>query len=814
MTLSKMYGLRLLAAPGVQRSVLVVLLGVVLAYRALQLVALSGEIQWGYDFSAYWLAAGHVLDRAPIYADFQLAGQYSPQQQYLYLYPPFLAVAMTPLAAIIPSDYRLANLVWAVLGAIVAAVVVAAVARRERIGAPRETVLLVGGAFAFPPLIGELVMGNVHLLLLGLLGGAWLALRDDRPSMLPIAGILVGVATLIKLFPGLVILWLVLRGRYRAALWSLAAIAVLAVATLPVTGIEAWLEYPRVLLNLGPPVDTRDTLAPIVWLSSFMPPVLARVVVVVAMVAAVVWAARRTSEPISFAVAVTASVLIAPALYQHYLAILVLPLLLALRWAPPWSWVAVAYLAMFGGEQSAFGESAWIINRLLPTLGALLLLVGLMIRGFAARPVLHGNRVSPARRRFTWAVVAAFGWAGLIWLAVQMFNATPRTAAFDLELLLQAGRDVAAGRSPYDPAMVAGGVPGRGRPLLLLPAAGRAGDQPVRGSAVGCDVRRASGSSPSPAWRAAAAIVSRSIDPGGRSPRRRSDAGHRAALPAVRDRPAVRQPRRAVSVRVRARARGGCRPVAAVERRRRRRASAWPRWRSSTRPASGRGSWAASCANAKGASGRALRVILAAVATVGAVLVLSLLAGGADLWRDYVPVAGAASNARLLDPRNAGPAAQLAMLLGGDEGARAGPPPAGRVRGLVASLWAGWAVKDRLSGIAVAAIASLVLLPVTWYHYPTALIPFAIAAVVRARGSAAAAADDGVDRRRGDRGDALDRVDPGACGWQSGWDWPASSRATPRATAGAVDPKWKAPVAEWPPALNSCPRSVRVRSNR
>ena len=384
MTLSKMYGFRLLAAPGVQRSVLVVLLVMVLAYRGLQLIALSGQIQWGYDFSAYWLAASHVLDGVPIYADWQLAGQYSPQQQYLYLYPPFLAVALTPLAAVFPTDYRLANLVWAVIGAIVAAAVVAAVARREGIGSGRDTVLLVAGAFAFPPLVGELVMGNVHLLLLGLLGGAWLALRDDRRPMPAIAGILVGVATLIKLFPGLVIVWLVLRGRYRAALWSLAAIAVLAMATLPVTGIDAWLDYPRVLLNLGPPVDNRDTLAPIVWLSSFMPPLAARVVVVVAMVAAVVWAARTTSEPVSFAVAVTASILIAPALYQHYLAILVLPLLVALRWAPPWTWVAVAYLAMFGGEQAAFGESAWIINRLLPTLGAILLLVGLMVRGSRA----------------------------------------------------------------------------------------------------------------------------------------------------------------------------------------------------------------------------------------------------------------------------------------------------------------------------------------------------------------------------------------------------------------------------------------------
>ena len=50
-------------------------------------------------------------------------------------------------------------------------------------------------------------------------------------------------------------------------------------------------------------------------------------------------------------------------------------------------------------------------------------------------------------------------WAGLIWLAMQMFATNPPTAAFDLELLLKAGRDVAAGRSPYDPAIVAAAAP-------------------------------------------------------------------------------------------------------------------------------------------------------------------------------------------------------------------------------------------------------------------------------------------------------------------------------------------------------------------
>ena len=144
-----------------------------------------------------------------------------------------------------------------------------------------------------------------------------------------LAGALIGVATLVKIFPGVLILWLVLTGRVRGAIAALVTIAVLALVDLPFTGVEPWLQYPVVLLNLGAPVDTQDVLAPSVWLSALMPPLVARIVVTAAGSLAVVWAARRRSEPVSFAVAVAVSILIAPALYQHYLVILVLPMLLA-----------------------------------------------------------------------------------------------------------------------------------------------------------------------------------------------------------------------------------------------------------------------------------------------------------------------------------------------------------------------------------------------------------------------------------------------------------------------------------------------------
>jgi alpha-1,2-mannosyltransferase len=375
--LSDTYGLRLLYQPRILRLALLVILGGVVLVRVAQLLVLSQEIQWGYDLSAYWHAARQLLDGDSVYSSFQLAGTYSPQQQYLYVYPPFLAMVMMPLAAVF-DDYRSANWVWAGIGTLVLIAAVALIARRERVAAGVDRWFLVAAAFVFPPVVGELIIGNVHLVILGLVTGAWLALRQGTARGEVAAGAFVGVAALVKVFPGLLILWFLLTGRRRAAVAAFVTMAALTIATLPITGPGPWLDYPVVLLNLGPPTELADVLAPSVWLSSVLPATIARIVVTVAGLATVVWASRRTLEPVGFSVAVATSVLIAPALYPHYLAIMVLPLLLAIRYAPPPAWVAVAYLMMFSFEIEALGDAAWIGSRALPTIGALFVVVGLV----------------------------------------------------------------------------------------------------------------------------------------------------------------------------------------------------------------------------------------------------------------------------------------------------------------------------------------------------------------------------------------------------------------------------------------------------
>ncbi|HTS14942.1 MAG TPA: glycosyltransferase family 87 protein [Candidatus Sulfotelmatobacter sp.] len=136
----------------------------------------------------------------------------------------------------------------------------------------------------------------------------------------------------------------------------------------------------------------------------------------------------------------------------------------------------------------------------------------------------------------------------------------------------------------------------------------------------------------------------------------------------------------------------------------------------------------------RGRRERALWVVLAATLAAGAVLVaVSVALNGWGPWADYLTVVQAEAGALILTPVNIGPAPQVAMLFGFSEGAARvlGALVAAGALGLTA--WAAEQSRDVVTSLALAAVASLVILPITWYHYPLALMPFAIAAYLRAR---------------------------------------------------------------------------------
>ncbi|HEX8025064.1 MAG TPA: hypothetical protein VF484_02560, partial [Candidatus Limnocylindrales bacterium] len=193
----------------------------------------------------------------------------------------------------------------------------------------------------------------------------------------------------------IVLLWFLLTGRRTAAVWTVIGAAALALLTLPLTGLQPWLDFPTVLANMSAPVDPSASFAPTTWLAPALGFTLARVVVTGAGVGIVAWSARRQPAARSYAVAVLVSVLITPALWSHYLSMILLPLGMALGGGVSALAIGLVYVLLSSQQQDALGDLAWITARLAPTIGELLLL-WLLLRGRAAEPALAAVEPAPA----------------------------------------------------------------------------------------------------------------------------------------------------------------------------------------------------------------------------------------------------------------------------------------------------------------------------------------------------------------------------------------------------------------------------------
>src|SRR5690242_6030206 len=77
---------------------------------------------------------------------------------------------------------------------------------------PGFSLLVLAGLFT--PLREQLHQGQWNLVLLLLFTEAWICQRRDRPVL---AGCLVGLAAVLKLFPGFLLLFFLLRRQWRAA---------------------------------------------------------------------------------------------------------------------------------------------------------------------------------------------------------------------------------------------------------------------------------------------------------------------------------------------------------------------------------------------------------------------------------------------------------------------------------------------------------------------------------------------------------------------------------------------------------------------
>lgn len=307
---------------------LVWLAGVFLVFRQMELV--DGEWRyvlgdhWGYDIEAYVRAAARLIDEGSLYLRQQVEAAYVPGGKDYYHYAPPLGVAMTPLAGLADHD---SSAVWYVLKS--AALFLACLLMP--VSLPVRALTFVAVAVSFWAM-RDLVLGNVGVLLVLPLVVAWRWL--DRP-----AGSIALAATIaVRPSVGALLVWQLLRRRWRTAAWTIGAGLVLIALTLPFVGIEGYTDYVSVLGNMVTPgagSENRDFGATAVTLGLDQGWIDVVRLGSAALGLGLILLSLRRDRELGYMITLAASMLLVPLMWEYYLITLALPLaLVAHRWRP------------------------------------------------------------------------------------------------------------------------------------------------------------------------------------------------------------------------------------------------------------------------------------------------------------------------------------------------------------------------------------------------------------------------------------------------------------------------------------------------
>jgi alpha-1,2-mannosyltransferase len=190
--------------------------------------------------SSYWLAGVEVQRIDSIYAEsLYSVPQPDPKaprvprklgpfnvDQYEYP-PPFLLLPRALM--LVASDFWHFQRLWFALNLAIVVAGAIAIARRMDASLGTFAAWLVPFVIVAPPVISTLQVGNVQLAIIAASMVAMLVFERGRYAL---GGLLLAYATMSKLFPGVLVLYLLLRRDWRAVGWTAVWGAVIALATL------------------------------------------------------------------------------------------------------------------------------------------------------------------------------------------------------------------------------------------------------------------------------------------------------------------------------------------------------------------------------------------------------------------------------------------------------------------------------------------------------------------------------------------------------------------------------------------------------
>jgi hypothetical protein len=175
------------------------------------------------DYRAYYQAAEHIVDGTKMYE-----GLYGNQT---FLYPPFLAVILTPVAGTMTLAASMP--VWYLLNVLLLFATIYSINRHI----PNQRVRLVvwGLSALFAATFASLASGQATIIMFSSMALAWVAIKDQRPGL---AGVLLIIGIWTKIYAIVALAYLGWKREWRAVRWALIAGVILGIGQLLVAGLD------------------------------------------------------------------------------------------------------------------------------------------------------------------------------------------------------------------------------------------------------------------------------------------------------------------------------------------------------------------------------------------------------------------------------------------------------------------------------------------------------------------------------------------------------------------------------------------------
>jgi hypothetical protein len=239
---------------------------------------------------------------------------------------------------------------------------------------------LVTSLLVCTPLIQQVFFAQLNLVILLLLTGTWAADRTRRPIL---AGALLGAAAVIKLFPGFIFFYFIMRRQWKVVIAGAVAVILLSGVTVAVFGLESYRAYyeevlPRVAefrsnwinaslmgfwVKLFDP-SPKDWQVEPLWRSALLArlgTVTCCAVVLIALALVVRRAKTAIELDLAYGLSLTAMLLVSPITWDHYLLLLLVPIAATWIALPP----SVGARVLFAAVLIAFWSPPSIIHQLL-----------------------------------------------------------------------------------------------------------------------------------------------------------------------------------------------------------------------------------------------------------------------------------------------------------------------------------------------------------------------------------------------------------------------------------------------------------------